>query len=107
MNVTNNAAGPRGFNVLKKGVPVMVLLQSGETIEDVELADKDDQAFLGMVKVRDLLVEKGKGILKAAEDAAEPQVQPVKPAADTREAVDPAKMTPEQIADTKQRKPGV
>lgn len=108
MHVTNNAGGARGFNIkTKRGQAEMVMLQPGETIENVELIDDDDKAFLGMVKSRELLIEKGAKVLKAAESAEVPQVEPVKPAADTREAVDPKKMDDEQRANTKQNKPAV
>lgn len=108
MNVTNNAAAARGFNIkTKRGGAEMVMLQPGETIENVDLVDEDDKAFLGMVKSRELLVEKGAKVLKLAEAGDVAQVDPVKPAADTREAVDPKKMDDEQKANTKQNKPAV
>lgn len=113
MKVTNNAQGPRGFNVMRElpdgsAAPEMVLLQPGESVDDVELTDANDRVFLGMVKTRDLLVEGAtKAFQKTADATPEPQVQPVKPAADTREAVDPAKMDDRQVQNTKNKTPGV
>lgn len=89
MKVTNNAASPRGFNILVDKQPEMVLLQPGESIDDVTLVNPKDKAFLGMVKTRDLLVEDAPSVLKSADKASETPSEPAKPAGETREAVDP------------------
>ena len=89
MKVTNNSGAPRGFNVMVNKQPQMVLLQPGETMEDVTLVNPKDEAFLGMVKTRDLLVEDAPAVQKSAEKVADVPTEPAKPAGDTREAVDP------------------
>lgn len=90
MKVKSSAEGDRGINVMINGKPDQMLIHPGQEV-DIELVDKSDKVFYGMVAKREMLLEEQMVVPKppAAPDPVEQAPQTSTPTAAPAEPAKP------------------
>lgn len=102
MRFTNLAPATRGLNVkFGKDRARTLVLEPGQTSDDVTLADPEDPMVIGMLQTREMETDDDKLTKRAREQIAPRVAISAMPYAETREAV-----APEQVPELRPTIPG-